>query len=194
MYHGPPLRSSMLAIAAVLLFAALLGLQYAARRFTTRHITLQDTYNELGQGLHAAGVLPLGSLGEMRAGLALLGAGELDAEAAAGAGAGNGAGTYAALAGAWRVFTSPSGVSWIEADPRSWRQLPRGAVSRALKRIAAQDFYAQSAAYKRQQGLRNLPVDFAFSIAVAGVEYVITPLFEDDKCVLLRITPPPPKI
>ncbi len=190
MPHSPLLRTTTIALAAVLLFAALFALQCGARRFSDRRTTLADIYAELGAGLRDAGVLPLGSLGEMRAGLALLGAGELSAEP----GAGDDSGAYTALGGTWHVYANPGGVSWIELDPRSWRQLPRATVGQALKRIAGMNFYAQAGAYRKQQGLRSLPLDFTFAVSAGSAQYQITPLFEDDVCVMLRIAPPPPKI
>jgi hypothetical protein len=187
---APPLRTTTIALAAVLIFAALFALQCAARRFNDRRTTVQDIYTQLAEGLRDAKVLPLGSIGEMQAGLALLGAGELQAQP----GAGDSGGTYTALNGGWRVYAGPEGVSWIEIDPRTWRLLPRATVGAALKRIAAMDFYAQAGSYRRMQGLRSLPLEFAFGASAGSATYEITPLFEDGACVMLRLAPPPPKI
>jgi hypothetical protein len=180
----PPVRFASITIAAVLIFTALIALQCAAQRFAQRRTTVQDVYAQLARAFTDAGVLPLGSLGEMRAGLSLLGAGELTALA----GVPENVGAYGALDGRVRVFTGERGVVWIELEPAIWSKLPRDKAALTLKRIAHLDFYAQAGSARKAQGLRQLPQNFTFRVNGGAEQYDIAPLFEDDKCVTLRIT------
>jgi hypothetical protein len=179
-----PVRLASAAIAAVLIFAALITLQCASQRLTARRVTLQDSYAQLADALTAAGVLPLGSLEQMRAGLNLLGAGEL----APLPGMRDGTGAYNTVDGAVRVYTNDRGVAWLELKPAIWRKLPRGMASAALKRIAGLDYYAQAQSVRRAQGLRQAPSDLFFRVNGGIEEYDIAPLFTDGKCATLRIT------
>lgn len=181
---APPVRFTPIAIAAVLLFAALIGLQCASQRLADRRSTVQDIYAQLAGALTDAGVLPLGSSGEMQAGLRLLGAGELTMLPGARAGTGS----YSALNGLIHVYTNTNGVAWIELAPAAGRKLPRGVAADALQRIARLGYYTQAQSVRRAQGLRQAPSDFTFRVNGGSEQYEIAPLFDGETCTNLRIT------
>jgi hypothetical protein len=180
----PPARITPIVIAAALIFIALITLQCASQRLSDSRTTVQDKYEQLARVLTTAGVLPLGSLGQMRAGLNLLGAGELTPLP----GVPETVSAYGALDGAVRVYAGDSGVVIVELDSAVWRRLPRGDAAASLKRIARLGYYAQAQSVRRARGLRQPPSDFSFRVNGGSEQYDIIPLFDDDKCTTLRIT------
>jgi hypothetical protein len=176
-------RSPTLAAFIVAIFVALFLLQFAASRLGESRSSAATAYSALGQALHDGAVLPLGSLDEMRAALRTSGAGEMLPDPQR-------INSFIAVNGSWHFYIHESSVLWLEINPQQWQDFPRGAIAQALKRISRADYYTQAQAARRAQGLRVAPDNFSFAVSSGGQDFEMTPVFEAERCVLVRISRP----
>lgn len=176
-------RLPALAAFVAALFVALILLQFAVNRLGESRSNAATAYSQLGQALQDISMLPLGSLDGMRAALESTGAGEMQPDPQR-------INSYVALDGRCHFYVHEANVLWMELNPQEWRGFPQQSIAQALKRIARADYYAQAQAARRTQGLRAAPDNFNFTVNISGEDFEMTPVFDADRCVLVRISRP----
>jgi len=177
-------RGVLIAGAALLLFAALVGARWVLLPQERGAVSVADTYDELGVALGQAGLLPLA--GEDAALLAYAGltlaTGQLTEPQHSAGGQ-----VTTQLGQVLKTLGAEGDIKELWLYPKHWRELKPGELRDKLRQLQRLDLAKQTAAGKRGAGPLGTSSNFYFIVTVGGTDYRITPFFVGDTLDALRV-------
>ncbi|MBN2083232.1 hypothetical protein JW859_13620 [bacterium] len=177
-------RGVLIAGAALLLFALLLGARWILLPQERGAVSVEAVYDDLGVALDQAGLLPLTDEDAVLMAYAnlKLATGQLSEPQHVAGGK-----VTTQLGQVLRTEGTEGSIRELWAYPQYWRELKPGELREQLRVLMKLDLAKQAAAGKHGSGPGGTSSNFYFVVTVNNTNYRITPFFVGDSLDALRV-------